>query len=225
MWRVRDFIANKYSSSDQNLLPTNHAFSAPLPKASSIRIEQSIFSFSFLPHLDIDVDSQCVKQRYNNNSERLQVFALTVFGRRKDFTVADISLSSDNDTLIHHFENNYDTTASEQRLPLLVHTSGSDSGSSSYSTFATENQGDNSENMNRYGNSTSVEAHDAGVGENYRKTGDDTAIEMNGDGRPISRDVSENEVLGEAIANLENKKTKWWAYLTTKDFWLVLLLG
>lgn len=77
--------------------------------------------------------------------------------------------------------------------------------------------------MNNYGNSTAVEG-DARMGESYRKTGNDTAIEMNGD-RPISRDVSENEVLAEAIVNLESKNKKWWSYITTREFWLVLLLG
>ncbi len=33
------------------------------------------------------------------------------------------------------------------------------------------------------------------------------------------------EVLQHAIEALETKKTAWYAYLTTWDFWIVLLLG
>lgn len=32
-------------------------------------------------------------------------------------------------------------------------------------------------------------------------------------------------VLEQAIETLEAKKTTWWAYLATKEFWLVLLIG
>jgi solute carrier family 35 protein F1/2 len=33
------------------------------------------------------------------------------------------------------------------------------------------------------------------------------------------------EVLQAGIEALERKKTAWWAYLATKDFWLVLAIG
>jgi solute carrier family 35 protein F1/2 len=46
------------------------------------------------------------------------------------------------------------------------------------------------------------------------------------DGRGASNDSSTDpEVLGQAIGALENKKTSWFAYLTTKEFWIVLAIG
>ena len=40
-----------------------------------------------------------------------------------------------------------------------------------------------------------------------------------------SEEAVDAVVLEQAIDALESKKTKWWAYLTTRDFWIVLLLG
>lgn len=35
----------------------------------------------------------------------------------------------------------------------------------------------------------------------------------------------DGEVLEHAIENLETKNQKWWAYLLTRDFWIILVLG
>ena len=77
---------------------------------------------------------------------------------------------------------------------------------------------------------TGVETYAVGNGESYRKSGD--GLEGNGSGsveltpqRVASDEDVDPEVLEHAIQALENKKTAWWAYLTTKDFWLVLLIG
>ncbi|KIN07945.1 hypothetical protein OIDMADRAFT_151871 [Oidiodendron maius Zn] len=74
---------------------------------------------------------------------------------------------------------------------------------------------------------TAIETHD-------KKLANDESNDL-GDG---SHDVSVEErgasgseesvdeiVLERGIEALESKKTKWWAYLTTRDFWFVLALG
>lgn len=73
---------------------------------------------------------------------------------------------------------------------------------------------------------TAIEAHESHLGESYRKNGEDAGMEMS-DELPVSRDgaLNRNEVLEHAISNLENKKTTWYAYFTTLDFWSVLALG
>ncbi|TGO75129.1 hypothetical protein BELL_0232g00010 [Botrytis elliptica] len=38
-------------------------------------------------------------------------------------------------------------------------------------------------------------------------------------------DQVDGEILEHAIENLETKNKKWWAYLLTRDFWIVLILG
>lgn len=79
---------------------------------------------------------------------------------------------------------------------------------------------------NHDGKTTAIETHENQLGESYRKNAEDTGMEMS-DELPVSRDVdmNENEVLEHAISNLEKKKTTWYAYFTTLDFWLVLALG
>jgi solute carrier family 35 protein F1/2 len=52
------------------------------------------------------------------------------------------------------------------------------------------------------------------------------SLEMTGQRGVVNTDEEvDPEVLEHAIQALENKKTAWWAYLTTRDFWLVLLIG
>lgn len=87
------------------------------------------------------------------------------------------------------------------------------------------------ENKNLATKVTGVETYAVGNGEGYRKSSD--GLEGNGSGsvemtgpRVVSNDDEvDPEVLEQAIQALENKKTAWWAYLTTRDFWLVLLIG
>jgi solute carrier family 35 protein F1/2 len=83
---------------------------------------------------------------------------------------------------------------------------------------------------------TVIETHDHTLGnETYRKSND--GLEGSGHGNG-SNGVSDDElraaggeeavdgvVLEQAIETLEAKKTTWWAYLATKEFWLVLLIG
>jgi solute carrier family 35 protein F1/2 len=90
------------------------------------------------------------------------------------------------------------------------------------------------ENKNLAAKVTGVETYERHVREGYRKSSD--GLDGNGNGSGSlemtgQRDVTNSneevdpEVLEHAIQALENKKTAWWAYLTTKDFWLVLLIG
>lgn len=83
---------------------------------------------------------------------------------------------------------------------------------------------------------TAVEAYDRPLGNSYRKSGDGFygnelgggAVEINGDGgvRAVNgEDAVDEVVLEQALQALETKKTSWYAYLTTKDFWLVLAIG
>jgi solute carrier family 35, member F1/2 len=118
------------------------------------------------------------------------------------------------------------TTASEQNQPLLlVYNSDSED-----EVIGDETEGDMA-NKNSASKVTGVETYAVGNAETYRKSGD--GLEGNGSGsvEMTAQRVTTNaeevdpEVLEHAIQALENKKTSWWAYLTTKDFWLVLLIG
>lgn len=67
--------------------------------------------------------------------------------------------------------------------------------------------------------------------EHYGKSSD--GLEVNGQGNgssqmtegSSSRDAINPQVLEQALKTLETKKTAWYAYLTTKDFWIVLVIG
>lgn len=78
---------------------------------------------------------------------------------------------------------------------------------------------------------TGVETYAVGNGESYRKSSDGLegngsgSVEVTGQRGVTNAEDVDPEVLEHAIQALENKKTAWWAYLTTKDFWLVLLIG
>jgi solute carrier family 35 protein F1/2 len=74
--------------------------------------------------------------------------------------------------------------------------------------------------------------HDISNGDSYRKTSD--GLEGNGEqSRSIemgarevnAEDIVDPEVLEYAIEALESKKKAWYAYLLTRDFWVVLLIG
>jgi solute carrier family 35 protein F1/2 len=74
---------------------------------------------------------------------------------------------------------------------------------------------------------TAIETHDRKLdGEENNGLGDgsnEVSVE-----EPIaggSGEAVDEVALGRAIDALESKKTKWWAYMATRDFWIVLLLG
>jgi solute carrier family 35 protein F1/2 len=76
-----------------------------------------------------------------------------------------------------------------------------------------------------------VGTYAVGNGDSYGKSSDGLEVmgsdgmEMAGQRGVMNVDEVDPEVLEHAIEALENKKTAWWAYLTTRDFWLVLLIG
>lgn len=77
---------------------------------------------------------------------------------------------------------------------------------------------------------TAVEAPGHTVGEFYNKTSD--GLEPTGSGSqdaPGSYEMgnapAERVELAHAIAEIESKKKAWYAYLLTRDFWIVLVLG
>ena len=78
-----------------------------------------------------------------------------------------------------------------------------------------------------------VETQERHVGGSYKSS---DGLEGNGDGSGSIEMVGERgingngvevdpEVLEHAIEALEKKKTAWYAYLTTRDFWIVLMIG
>lgn len=76
-----------------------------------------------------------------------------------------------------------------------------------------------------------IQAYDApvaGNGQSYRKSAElheHSSDSMGMDGRGDSSDDIDPELVGGALHSLETKKTAQYAYFTTKDFWIVLLLG
>jgi solute carrier family 35 protein F1/2 len=75
---------------------------------------------------------------------------------------------------------------------------------------------------------TGIETHAHPVGESY-KAGDEgmvvsdgsNSMEMRGEGV----DDVDPEVVAAGIEALERKRTKWYSYVLTRDFWIVLLIG
>jgi solute carrier family 35 protein F1/2 len=70
-----------------------------------------------------------------------------------------------------------------------------------------------------------IQATESHIGDGDRKDGDVNPMGLNTERGPTSTGNVDNEVLEHAIVNLENKKTTWYAYFTTVDFWIVLALG
>ncbi len=80
-----------------------------------------------------------------------------------------------------------------------------------------------------------IEVHERQMGDatetGYRKDHDGLdgdgsgSLAMVNEQRVGEGDEVDPEVLQHAIEVLEKKKTAWYAYLTTLDFWFVLLLG
>jgi len=83
---------------------------------------------------------------------------------------------------------------------------------------------------------TAIEAHEIPIGESYRKSTDGLEV-SNGEGsgsiemignegiRSIDDEVLDPIILEQAIEALEGKRTTWYAYFLTRDFWLVLAIG
>jgi hypothetical protein len=132
--------------------------------------------------------------------------------------------------LVQHRTTFFKTDSSQQRKPLLVYTSDSEdediilpSGSKS-SVMASKATGVKT---------SALETHERHVGDSYKSS---DGLEGNGDGSGSIEMVGEigvngngdevdPEVLEHAIEALEKKKTAWYAYLTTRDFWIVLMIG
>ena len=79
---------------------------------------------------------------------------------------------------------------------------------------------------------TAIEAFELPVGNNYRKSGDGLGegngdVEVTGDEvRAVEGEDNVDEaVVAQGLQALETKKTAWYAYLTTRDFWIVLFIG
>jgi len=86
---------------------------------------------------------------------------------------------------------------------------------------------------------SAVETHVTAIGNGatYRKSNDDFEISGSGSGsgngvvvEEINKmDMAEPALsrieLATALQKIEGKKTKWYAYLTTRDFWIVIILG
>lgn len=74
---------------------------------------------------------------------------------------------------------------------------------------------------------TAIETHDKKLAnDESNNLGDgshDVSVEERG--ASGSEESVDGIVLERGIEALESKKTKWWAYLTTRDFWFVLALG
>jgi solute carrier family 35 protein F1/2 len=75
--------------------------------------------------------------------------------------------------------------------------------------------------------STAIETHDTKLAnEDSNELGNGSnEVSVEGQGLNGSEEAVDEGVLERGIEALEAKKTKWWAYLATRDFWFVLLLG
>jgi solute carrier family 35, member F1/2 len=86
---------------------------------------------------------------------------------------------------------------------------------------------------------SAVETHTISIGNgaNYRKSEDDFGItgSRSGSGNGVGvEEINEMDIdgpapsrveLANALEKIEGRKTKWYAYLMTKDFWIVIVLG
>lgn len=86
---------------------------------------------------------------------------------------------------------------------------------------------------------SATETHTTAIsaGSGNRKSNDDFGINESGSGLGNGVGVGEiNEMdmagpvpsrveLATALQMIEGRKTKWYAYLTTKDFWIVIIIG
>lgn len=131
---------------------------------------------------------------------------------------------------------------SDSRTRLLEGTFYSDSNSDVNSEYQDEDQDqleigierarrDNmSSKMGDVTKATALETNVSSLGEErHTKSSDGAAPEGSGSfemaGDRDAGDQVDGEVLEHAIENLESKKKSFWAYLRTREFWSVLILG
>ena len=77
---------------------------------------------------------------------------------------------------------------------------------------------------------TGVEAHAHTVGESYKAADEghvvsdgSNSMEMRGDRG--GDDYADADVVAAGIEALEKKRTHWYSYVMTRDFWIVLIIG
>jgi len=103
-------------------------------------------------------------------------------------------------------------------------------------TFPSDTESENEEDMSTTtaGKKTGVETNIRSTANeiNYHKSSDglegnggNGSIKMRADANSFSGEEVDGEALEQAIEAIEGKKKKWYAYLTTREFWLVLFIG
>lgn len=72
-----------------------------------------------------------------------------------------------------------------------------------------------------------IETHDGKLGNDERNDLREGSNELSSEEPRAtgSEEAIDGVALERAIDALESRKTKWWAYLATRDFWIVLLIG
>ncbi|KAB8295977.1 hypothetical protein EYC80_008794 [Monilinia laxa] len=129
----------------------------------------------------------------------------------------------------------------DSRIGLLEDTFYSDSNSDINSEYQDEEQDQLEISTERIGSDMSskigneskapgVETNISSLGEErHTKSSDGAAPGSSGSfetaGNRAAEDQVDGEVLEHAIENLKTKNGAWWAYLLTRDFWIILLLG
>lgn len=75
----------------------------------------------------------------------------------------------------------------------------------------------------KMGESTKVTGIETNVNSLEERNTSPEVLGVNGD--RVAGNQVDGEILEHAIENLEAKKKVWWAYLLTRDFWIIILLG
>lgn len=75
----------------------------------------------------------------------------------------------------------------------------------------------------KMGKSTKVTGIETNVNSLEERYTSPVVLGVNGD--RVAGNQVDAEILEHAIENLEAKKKVWWAYLLTRDFWIIILLG
>ncbi|TAQ86214.1 hypothetical protein B7494_g5466 [Chlorociboria aeruginascens] len=122
------------------------------------------------------------------------------------------------------------TASRSEDLPFLVYTSDSDSGSPfEGEELERERESDRDRRRGRMAEakSTGVGTHEANLGGRDHKSSDglEGVAEVRSNEEVRTDEDVDGVVLENAIEAIEGKKTAWYAYLTTRDFWIVLVIG
>jgi hypothetical protein len=161
-------------------------------------------------------------------------------GTKKDFTKCSILTIAISKFGLYTTNNNsfFDTTDSQgESIPFLVYASDLDSDTDEIGERRIEGESSTMASKTVETKTTAIETYERPLGESYRKSSD--GLEGNGDEsgsiemvrneyegvRGVNGENVDGVVLEHAIEVLEGKKKAWYAYLTTKDFWMVLVLG